>query len=124
VAQSQTIPNTLLSGSQTFTFLNTDQVYTNATITIDRTITGGLNSASSALILGLSFDYSLDGGTTWLNIGGSTLIGGTIVTKGVTLASDTLGVGIGQPFPLGTSFRVDTVVNAGSVEIAGTVVYS
>ena len=121
---TQTIPNTRLTGSQTFNFTNTAQPWTDATVSIDRTISGGLNAAASTLTLNISIDYSPDGGTTWLNIGGSTLQGGTIITKGVTLTTDTLDVGIGVPFPVGTGFRVNTTVNGAAVRIAGTVVYS
>lgn len=123
MAVTQNIPNTLLSGSQTFTFLNTDQVWGNAQITIDRTVTGGLNTLTSVDTLAINFDYSPDGGTSWLNIGGSTLQGGTVVTKGFTTNTDTLAIGQGQPFPTGTGFRVRTTAST-SVHIAGTVVYS
>ena len=123
MAVTQNIPNTLLSGTQTFTFNNTTQQWANATITIDRTVASGLNSLTSADTLQIVFQYSPDGGTTWNGIGGSTLQGGTITVKGVTLATDTLSVGQGQPFPSGTGFRVTTTASS-SVRIAGTVVYS
>ena len=123
MAQSINIPNTLLSGQQTFNFPGTNASYTNALVTIDRTIAGGLNSLNSADTLTIAIDYSTNGGTSWLNIAGSTLQGGTIVTKGVTLAQDTLAVGIGHAFPIGTLFRVDTSAST-PVRIAGTVVYS
>lgn len=125
MAVTQTIPNTLLSGSRTFNFTNTAQPWTNATVTIDRTVTpNGLNARTTADHLIISIDWSPDGGTTWLNIAGSTLEGGLIVTKGVTLTTDTLTVGIGQPFPTGAGFRVNTQTTGQSIRIAGTVVYS
>lgn len=119
---TQTISSTRLSGAHTFTFNNTQQSWTWATVTIDRTVNQGLNS-DATLTLDLGIDYSPDGGTTWLGIAAVQLLGGTITTKGVTLTQDTLTVGIGQPFPVGTAFRVNT--NATSpVRISGTVVYS
>lgn len=123
MAVTQNIPNTLLNGTQTFNFTNTAQPWTDATMTIDRTVAQGLNTKTSALTVQVAFDWSPDGGTTWRNIGGSTLQGGTITTKGVTLTTDTLDIGIGQPFPVGSGFRITTTASA-SVRIAGTVVYS
>ena len=123
MSQSINIPNTLLTGQQQFSFAGTNASYTNALVTIDRTITGGLNSLTTSDTLTISIDYSTDSGATWLNVAGKTMLGGVIVTKGVTLTTETLGIGIGQPFPIGTQFRVDT--NASTpVRIAGTVVYS
>lgn len=120
---TQNISNRLLTGVQTFTFLNTAQQWANAQVTIDRTVASGLNSLTSGDTLGLAFDYSPDGGTAWRNIGGSTLQGGTIVTKGVTLTTDSLAIGQGVPFPSGTGFRITTTAST-PVRIAGTVVYS
>lgn len=120
--QSITIPNTLLTGQQQFTFAASNASYTNALVTIDRTITGGLNSLTLADTLTIAIDYSTDG-SSWLNVAGKTMLGGVIVTKGVTLTTETLGIGIGHPFPIGTQFRVDTDAST-PVRITGTVVYS
>jgi hypothetical protein len=78
---TQNIPNQRLTGVQTFTFLNSTQEWATAQITIDRTVSQGLNTLTSADTLTLAFDQSPDGGTTWFNIGGSHIQGGTIVTK-------------------------------------------
>lgn len=122
---TQTISNTRLSGSQSFTFTNTAAPMTECDISIDRTVNGGLNSLPTptpdALIVNV--DYSTDNGATWINVAGASWTGGTFVTKGVTLATESIGIGIGQPFPVGTMFRFDTTA-AQPVRIAGTVVYS
>jgi hypothetical protein len=118
----QNIPNIQLAGVQTITFLNTVQEWHDALLTINRTISGGLNTLTQADTLGLAFDYSHDGGANWLGLGGSTLQGGLIVVKGVTLAEDSLGIGIGRPFPIGTGFRVTTSAST-PVRITGTVTY-
>lgn len=122
---TQTIPNVVLSGSRTFSFTNATQEWSEAAVTIDRTVTpNGLNARPATTTLTISIDYSPDGGTTWFNVGGSTLQGGTVTVKGVTTATDTLAIGIGQPFPVGTGFRVNTITAGSTVRIAGTVVYS
>lgn len=122
---TQSIPNTRLTGSQTFNFTNTAQPWSTATVTLDRTISGGLNAAATSTTLDISIDYSPDGGTTWLNIAGRTLQGGVLTAKGQTQTTETLSVGIGVDFPTGTAFRVNITVNGGTaVRIAGTVVYS
>lgn len=120
---TQNIPSTRILGSHTFTLQGTAAVFTSAQVTLDRTVNGGLNSLTSADTLDLAVDYSLDGGTTWLNIASCELVGGIIVTKGITLASDLFEVGIGVPFPIGTGFRVRTTASA-PVRITGTVVYN
>lgn len=120
---TQTITNTRVSGQHTFTLQNTAQAWTNAAVAIDRTPNGGLNSLTTADTLDISIDYSPDGGTTWVNVAGVTLLGGTIVVKGVTLTEDDLAIGIGVPFPGGTGFRVNTNASK-AVRVAGTVVYS
>ena len=122
MAVTQTIPNTRLTAQQTFTLQSSAQPWTEASVSIDRTVNGGLNATATTLDIGI--DYSPDGGASWLNVGGSTLRGGLIVTKGVTLATDTLAIGIGQLFPTGTGFRVTTQVTGSAVRIAGTAVYS
>lgn len=120
---TQSIPNTRVSGSHTFTLTNTAAVFTSAQVNIDRTVNGGLNALTTADTLTIAVDYSLDGGTTWLGIASCDLVGGVIITKGVTLASDLFEVGIGRPFPIGTGFRVRTTAST-PVRVAGTVVYN
>jgi hypothetical protein len=119
---SQNIPNTRMSGTQTIALPTTTSAWTIAEVVLDRTINGGLNSLNPGDTLNISIDYSPDG-VNWQNVGGSTLQGGIIVTKGVTLAQEVLAIGIGQPFPIGTAFRLNTVAST-PVRIAGTVTYS
>lgn len=123
MAVTQSIPNTRLSGQHTFSLQATTQVWTNALVTIDRTVSGGLNSLTTANTLSISIDYSPDGGTTWVNAAGLTLVGGAAVTKGVTPTEDDLAIGIPVPFPVGTGFRLNTAASK-AVRVVGTVVYS
>jgi hypothetical protein len=120
VSVTQNISNTRLTGPQTFNFSNTPPGANDALVTIDRTVTGGLNSLTNADTLTISIDRSPDGGTTWIPAAGITCIGGVIVTKGVTLAKETLAVGIDDA---NTGFRINTDASI-PVRIAGTVVYS
>lgn len=119
---TQSIPNTRVSGQHTFTLQASAQPWTNAAVTIDRTPNGGLNSLTTANTLDISIDYTLDG-STWLNVAGLTLLGGTIVVKGVTVTEDDLAIGLGVPFPAGTGFRVNTTASK-AVRVSGSVVYS
>ncbi|MGZ4519098.1 MAG: hypothetical protein ACXVXP_05910 [Mycobacteriaceae bacterium] len=116
---TQTIANTRLTGTQTFPFTNSQAGATNALVTIDRTVTGGLNSLTTADTLVIEVQRSLDG-TTWQEAGGITCQGGVIVTKGVTLAKETLSVGLES---VGEAFQIITTAST-PVRIAGTVVYS
>lgn len=121
---TQTITNTRLSGTHTFPLNPTADLWTNADLTIDRTVNGGLNSLTTADTLTLEFDYSLDGGTTWVPFAAITCLGGTLTTKGVTQTTEELTISSGvQPFPVGTGFQVSTTASK-AVRVAGTVVYS
>jgi hypothetical protein len=127
MTQPSPIPNTRLTGSQTTPLPATTSVWMNAKITIDRTVTGGLNSLTAADTLEVNFDYQLPGDTAWMNVSGSTWQGGvmTVVKNGTTFTQNTeeLAIGRGSPFPVGTAFRLNTTAST-PVRIAGTVVYS
>ena len=119
MAVTQTINNTRLTGTQTFKFTNSQAGMTNALVTIDRTVNGGLNSLTTNDTLQINVERSLDG-VTWTQAGGITCVGGTIVVKGVTLSQEQLSVGLED---VGEQFRFTTVAST-AVRIAGTVVYS
>jgi hypothetical protein len=120
----QPIPNTRLTGAQTFNFTASTQPWSNATVRIDRTVLpGGLNSLTPADGLAVDIDWSPDGGATWRNVGGGVFPGGTVVVKGVTPTEDEISIGIGEPFPSGAGFRVRTDVTGRAVRIAGSITY-
>jgi hypothetical protein len=120
MATQQLINNTRVTGPRTFFFTGTPAGATNALITIDRTVNNGLNSLPLGSTLDITIDRSIDGGTTWTDPRGITCQGGTLVTKGITQTSETLGVGIPQP---NTQFRI-TLNPSQAVTIAGTVDYT
>jgi alpha-D-ribose 1-methylphosphonate 5-triphosphate diphosphatase PhnM len=119
MAVTQSIPSTRLTGTQTFNFTNTPPGAQWATVTINRGVNGGLDSLTPADTLEIHIDKSFDGGVTWFYQAGITCQGGQIVTKGVTLATDTLTVGIDSD---DMGFRITTVASA-AVRITGQVDY-
>lgn len=120
MAVTQNINNTRLTGTQTFNFTNSQAGATDALVTIDRTISGGLNSLTSADTLQIEVQRSLDG-VTWAEAGGITCVGGTITTsKGTTINTETIDVGLEA---VGEAFRFITTAST-PVRISGTVVYS
>lgn len=126
MAVTQTIPQTNLPAGQTIFNVNpTAQQWRTADVLINRTGSGNhpwLNTLTTGDTLEIDIQYSPDGGTTWDSIGGITTQGGTVVTKGVTITTDELSVGIGVLFPSGTQFRVITTASR-TITISGTVTY-
>lgn len=120
MSTQQAIPNVLRTGTQTLNFSNTPAGATNAKVTIDRTVASGLNALAATETFEIVIERSTDGGSTWVQAAGITCQGGVMVTKGVTLAQETLTVGIPGP---GTGFRITTTAST-PVRIAGTVDYT
>jgi hypothetical protein len=125
VVVTQNIPNTRITGPQTFVFTNTPAGANDALVTIDRMVTpGGLDTLAPGTSLVIGVERSYDGGTTWEPPISITCQGGHIVTVkngvSVTLTKETLDVGFDAD---NTGFRV-TLDPSAPVRIAGTVVYS
>lgn len=125
MAVTQPIPDQGLTESQSFLFEATQEPFTNADVTIDRSVDGGLNTLTIGDTLTVGLDYSPDGGSVWVPAAALTLPGGTFTTKGVTQTQDGLTIGSpdGEPYPVGTAFRLNTVAST-PVRITGTVTYS
>lgn len=122
---TQAIPQTNLSGQQTFTFAASTQPWLTAGVLINRTGPGNhpwLNALTPADELDIAIQYSPDSGQTWRDCGGGTIFGGTVTTKGVTVTTTGFTVGIGDMFPTGTVFRVVTTAST-AMTISGTVTY-
>lgn len=92
------------------------------TLTVDRTVSGGLNSLTSGSVLGADVQESLDGGVTWQDLGAWTAPGGTITNRhGVVYAASS---GTWNLIP-GTSRQLRatvTVSGPSSIAVAGTIV--
>lgn len=127
MAQRSTFAVRFPAGSSTQLLANTTSAFVNADVLIDRTGNGGLNSLAATDTLTLSIDYSLDGGTTWLNVEGATFDGGIITStkNGVTVEEDSEEMAItnGSGFPVGTAFRIRTVASS-AVRVSATVTYT
>lgn len=88
------------------------------TISIDRTVTGGLNSLTSATTLTLDVFESLDGGTTWIMAGEALCVGGTFTMHGgLPVNFNDLGVMI---YSGATDAKASVTIAGTSVTIAGT----
>lgn len=122
MASTFTIPLTTLPvGTRTLGPATVADADTSVTFTIDRTVTGGLNSLTAASTLAAETDISLDGGVTWQELGAWTTIGGTILQKGVPC---TVTGGTIKPLPAGTSRQARATVTVGgtSITVAGSLV--
>ena len=120
-----TIPiplTTLPVGSTTFGPV-TVSALTAITLTVDRTVAGGLNSLTSASVLTISFDDSHDNGVTWTNRGITHSIGGTILHNGVARTSDTSGVSFDDAGAVQVR-AVVTVSGPSSIAVAGSLTTS
>ena len=56
---------TLTAGPHTFGPATIPDADTSVTVSVDRTVTGGLNSLTAASTLGMTAEMSTDGGVTW-----------------------------------------------------------
>jgi hypothetical protein len=123
VTQTINIPSTLFTGHQVTAFPGTNQQYSGALLTIDRTITSGLNGLAATDFFTYVIDYSIDNGANWIMLCGDRLRGGIDIAKGVQHNTDLMSVGYDGPLPIGTQFQVTTDATT-PVRIAGSMVYS
>ena len=88
------------------------------TLSIDRTVTNGLNSQPGTTTIEIQTFQSYDGGATWFNLAGALISGGTFTNKGVTVTHSMVITAL-QP---GTSREVRAVVtvSGASVAVAGS----
>ena len=112
------------AGDSVLDFPATTSEFMTADASISRTVGNGLNSLSPSDTLTMGIDYSLDGGTTFIEIDNTTFLGGVIIAKdGSTLSREEIQVSRGQPFPVGTIFRLRTVATS-AVHISGSLDFS
>lgn len=115
MASTLTIPQvTLPVGARTFGPGNVPDADVSITLTIDRTVAGGLNSLTSASTLAVTVDQSNDGGTTWANLSGAAWTGGIQTDKhGVTRTAEVMLTELNP----GTSRKVRATVTVGGTSI-------
>lgn len=114
---------TLPVGERDFGPANAADTETGFTLTLDRTVAGGLNSLISATGIDMRVDQSDDGGTTWHEIVGATLVGGVFAdAHGGTYLVSTVSASL----TAGTSrrLRARVIVSGTPVAVAGSLVSS
>lgn len=93
-------------------------------LTIDRTVSGGLNSLTSAVQIALAIWQSNDNGATWLELESDLIVGGVIPIPakygGGTQTKDVLGITLAPG--TGRLARAHITVAGGSVAVAGALV--
>jgi|SRR5579859_579963 len=90
-------------------------------ITIDRTVSGGLNSLTASTTIALVAQFSVDAGTTWTTMASSTLSGGIYTGKGgIVHATDFFNVDFPDTLVSGGGLvRMSATVAGTSVTVAG-----
>lgn len=114
---------TLPVGVRTFGPSNAADTETAIVLTIDRTVTGGLNSLTSATTLATEVDQSNDGGSTWQEVAAASTIGGALTDahgNPVTVFGFTVKLQPGT----GRQLRAAVTVAGSAVAVAGTLVTS
>jgi hypothetical protein len=124
MASTLTIPLvTLPVGPLTFGPSPAADSETTLTLTIDRTVTGGLNALTAITTIDIAVYQSGDGGATWSQAGGIGVAGGLYTDRhGVTFTASTMTLKLAP----GTSRQLKaTVAVAGTaVAVAGTLISS
>lgn len=121
MATTLNIPLTTLPvGSQTFGPSNAKDTEAQITLTIDRTVAGGLNSLTASSVISMDLQQSNDGGTTWLDRGANGTQGGIYTIKSQQV---NVWAGTWDLLP-GTSrqVRATVTVSGTAIAVAGTLV--
>lgn len=93
------------------------------TLTIDRTVAGGFNSAPASTAAKLSFEQSNDGGLTWTELCATTLVGGVYTMhQGLPVNSNNVGTFLWPG--TGRQGRAVVTITGASVAVAGSLVIS
>lgn len=112
---------TLTAGTHTFGPAAVADADHTVTLNIDRTVTGGLNSLTSATTVHIKAQESDDGGTTWYDLADAGLEGGSYLDhNGVPYATSFVQVTFATA--TGRQARASIVVAGTSVAVAGSIV--
>lgn len=122
---SLTVPLiTLPVGQHVFGPITVGGTFNNVTVSVDRTVANGLDTAPSTTTFSFLMEHSPDGGVTWHpTIAGGPFAGGTELADGHVNHTDTVTADWTPPWT-GNRVRVTTTVTGGSVAIAGSIVAS
>lgn len=99
----------------------TTSSFTSATLTVDRTVPGGLNSLAGTAQVAAQFDLSTDGGSTWRTVSADTVWGGTLFDDdGQPVTTHTVVFAFNPPLARQTAARL-TVTTPQAVAVQGSV---
>jgi hypothetical protein len=107
---------TLTVGAHTAGPATLNGTWTTYLLTLDRTVTGGLNSVSSSTHIGFSVEHSTDAGVSWRVLATGGTLGGPPGD-----GSPGIGGDFSPPLAAG-QVRVTVTVTGASVAVAGTLV--
>lgn len=93
-------------------------------LTIDRTVTGGLNSLTAATTINISVWQSNDSGVTWSEVGAFGTTGGTFTDHHTGLARTTSTMTTNLQPGTSRQLKATVVVGGTAVAVAGTLVSS
>lgn len=112
--------------TSTFVTISTDAPSVGGTVTMDDTVCAGANAGTLSLsghtgnVTG--WEYSVDGGTTWINIANTTTSQGYINLMQTTMYRVRVGNGVCPSVPSDTAvITVDPAVNGGTISGSTTV---
>lgn len=115
-----TIPLTTIPvGSHDFGPASISDAISLVDIQIDRTVTGGLNSLTSATQFSLSMLQSNDGGSTWNPLFSTSAVGGIIVNRNGTVNTNDVGGSLRAG--TGREIKGNVTVTGTSVAVAGSI---
>lgn len=111
-------PVTLPLGTRVFGPAALADSDTKALLTIDRTVTGGLNATAAARIT-IDVEQSNDAGATWQQLASGDIRGGTIIIHGgATDTSDDVGMNLWPG--TGRQARATVTVSGAAVAVQGS----
>lgn len=125
MAATLNIPLTTLPvGTRRFGPANLADSDTLAVITIDRTVTGGLNAAPGTTQVVILVEQSSDGGTTWFPRASTSMAGGIFTDRGTGGTLTANDVGVTLEAGTGRQARAAVTVSGAPVAVAGSLVIS
>lgn len=129
MAGTLTIPLTTLNdGTRNFGPSAVADTDVQSVLTLDRTVTGGLNTLTAATTVEVSVDQSNDGGSTWFPLADAIFIGGLIPAepppKGPGGNAAISGLGVRFAPGTGRRTRATVTTSGGPVAVQGTLTTS
>lgn len=121
-----TIPSVLLAiGPRSFGPISIAANESRIDMTLDRTLSSGLNARPDTTTIKVQFQVSFDGGTTWNDLTSAFFVGG-IYSNSLNgqKNTDIFNCTIWNPGTAGRTARADVTVAGSSVRVAGSLTVS